>query len=342
MRILCNMTKRYHLGHNKFLIDMFWGFFSLVMPLSVLFFKATAQSSLCRTSCAGLSIQYPFGIDDGCGSSEYRTLLVCTNDTKLELRTPSGRYLVKNISYDDPHIVISDPSMWSCSAGNKLPQSRSFSLDVSTKFSISTLNNFLYFNCNKSSVLVQPELSYCVSQPKRCESLCDSSNYLCNNLPNCPRALSKTSCCSYYPRTSESLRLMLGSCESYTSIYLELTNASAPYNEIPAYGIRLNYEIPITTHCLNCQNDENGGGTCGYETEFAGFVCLCKDKNTTSYCTDRGYLQHRSRGRVLAGTIAGVTVGGMIAVGVIIWYLRKIKPSRPLRLGVENSRNGLF
>uniref|UniRef100_A0A0D6R3I2 Wall-associated receptor kinase galacturonan-binding domain-containing protein n=1 Tax=Araucaria cunninghamii TaxID=56994 RepID=A0A0D6R3I2_ARACU len=309
--------------------------------VSVLLIEAAAQSSLCRTSCAGLSIQYPFGIDDGCGSVDYRSLLVCTNDTLLELRTPTGRYPVKNISYDEPHIIISDPSMWSCKAGAKLPQSQSFSLDVSRKFSLSNLNTFLYFKCNESSVLVQPQLRYCESQPRRCETLCDTNNYLCNNLPGCPKALSGASCCSYYPRTSDSLRLMIENCESYTSVYWEISNVSGAYTQLPAYGIRLNYEIPIITHCLNCQDDGRGGGTCGYDTQFGNFTCLCRNKNVTTYCPEHGRLQHLSRARVVAGTVVGVAVGGMIAAGVIIWYLRKIRPNRPLRLGVANSRNGM-
>lgn len=311
-----------------------------IVFLVILLNEATAQSGLCRRSCAGLSIQYPFGIDDGCGSLEYRSLLVCSDrNTTLELRTPTGIYPVRNISYDDLHIIIADPSMWSCSAGNKLPQSQRFSLDISTKFSLSNLNNFLYFNCNESSVLVKPQLSYCESQPQRCESLCDSSNALCQNLPFCSKALSGVSCCSYYPRTSDSLRLMLENCESYTSIYWDISNASGAYNQIPAYGIRLNYEVPITTHCLNCQNDGDGGGICGYDTQSASFLCLCSDQNVTTYCSDHNHLNHLSRARVVAGTVVGVMVGGTIAAGVIIWYLKKMRPklNRPLRLGVVNS-----
>ncbi|KAJ0964962.1 hypothetical protein J5N97_026100, partial [Dioscorea zingiberensis] len=38
------------------------------------------------------------------------------NSTELRLRTPSGTYPVKSINYADPHMVIYDPSMWSCHA----------------------------------------------------------------------------------------------------------------------------------------------------------------------------------------------------------------------------------
>lgn len=340
--LACEMEEEHQFVHKRFLHSKFSQTVLIFAAISTLLItEATAQSGLCRTSCAGLPIQYPFGIDDGCGSFEYRSLLVCTNDTKLELRTPTGRYLVKNISYSNLHIVISDPSMWSCSAGNELPHSRSFSLDISRKFSISNFNTFLYFNCNASSVLVQPQPSYCEDQTSRCESLCNSDNYLCKSLPDCPKALSKVSCCSYYPRTSASLRLMLQNCESYTSIYWDISNASANAysNQIPVYGIRLNYENPSTNHCLSCQDDGYGKGTCGYDTEFGNFLCLCNDRNVTTYCSDHAHLHHQT-GRVIAGSVVGVAVGGIISAGVVIWYFRRIKPNRPFRIGVENSRNG--
>lgn len=340
--LACKMEEEYQFVQKMFFHYRFSQNILLFAALSgLLIIKAAAQSSLCRTSCGDLPIQYPFGIDDGCGSFEYRSLLVCTNDTKLELSTPTGRYIVKNISYVNPHIIISDPSMWSCSAGDDLPHSTSFSLDISRKFSISNFNTFLYFNCNASSVLVKPQPSDCEDQTSRCESVCDSNNYLCKTLPDCPKTLSKVSCCSYYPRTSDSLRLMLQNCESYTSIYWDITNASgnAFYNQIPAYGIRLNYENLSTNHCLSCQYDGYGRGTCGYETEFGNFLCLCSDMNVTTYCSDHGHLHHKTA-RVIAGTVVGVSVGGLISAGVVIWYFRRIKPNRPVRIGIENSRNG--
>ncbi|KAH9292323.1 hypothetical protein KI387_016939, partial [Taxus chinensis] len=276
----------------------------LVLILWVLLIETESifSLSLCRRRCGDLGIEYPFGIDDGCGSLEYRSLFVCSNNnTQLELRTPTGRYVVANISYDphDPHVIISDPSMWTC--GSQLPLSHShqtFSLDTSKKFFISNTNTFLYFNCNRSSVLLQPQ------SESESESVCDTNNYLCKKLGDCLTRTQHASCCSYYPRTSDSLRFMVENCESYTAMYS---------NVGPAFGIRLNYEIPITanTHCLSCRR---GGGSCGYHTQFSNFLCLCDHNNLTA-SSSCSALDHHSH---VAVAVAAIGVVGMIGAGFVL------------------------
>ncbi|WOL18442.1 hypothetical protein Cni_G27237 [Canna indica] len=41
-------------------------------------------------------------------------MLLCANDSRLFLRTPSGTYPVATVDYADPHLVVTNPSMWSC------------------------------------------------------------------------------------------------------------------------------------------------------------------------------------------------------------------------------------
>ncbi|KAJ8616756.1 hypothetical protein MRB53_036128 [Persea americana] len=303
----------------------------------------TAQSTFCRTFCGDIPIHYPFGIDDGCGSPYYRNILVChPNSTTLELRTPSGRYPVRRIRYDDPHIVVSDPFMWSCRDGNRFRPSRPFSLDTSTHFTLSSKNDYLFFNCNPDSVIVEPRTSFCDRNPDRCDSACDSASYLCRNIPECPSALGqRTSCCSYYPKATESLRLMLERCASYASVYWKVVGAVPPYDQVPEYGIRIDFEIPVTTRCLQCQDTRKGGGTCGFDTETQGFLCLCDGRNVTSYCADRSISQHRSSVGVIAGTTTAVSIGA-IAVGAVIWYLKKVKQNKVVTCGVQNNENRLF
>ncbi|KAJ0960532.1 hypothetical protein J5N97_001622 [Dioscorea zingiberensis] len=105
----------------------------LLIILSLCIQSASSQSGLCRRSCGGIPIKYPLSIDEGCGSPYYRNMLACgPNSTELRLRTPSGTYPVKSINYADPHMVIYDPSMWSCHAdGTPAPP---FSLDTKTRF----------------------------------------------------------------------------------------------------------------------------------------------------------------------------------------------------------------
>ena len=74
----------------------------------------TLSLSLCRTSCGNIAINYPFGLDDGCGAPQFRHMFNCTiND--LFFTTPSGVYKVQSINYDKKTMVIYDPAMSTCS-----------------------------------------------------------------------------------------------------------------------------------------------------------------------------------------------------------------------------------
>lgn len=257
---------------------------SLLVTILSLIGLTEAQSKLCRTSCGDIQINYPFGIDDGCGSPYYRHLFVCSNSGQLEFRTPSGRYPIRNISYSDPHILVTDPFMWNCQDGNYFRPTRPFSLDASTHFTLSTQNDYLFFNCNKANVIMEPKPVFCERFPEQCDSTCDTASYLCRHLPECASALRGSSCCSYYPRATESLRLMLKHCATYTSVYWRNLGVTPPFNQIPEYGVRVDFEIPVTTRCLRCQDTAKGGGICGFDTETQNFLCLCKKGNVTTFC----------------------------------------------------------
>ncbi|XP_057961577.1 LEAF RUST 10 DISEASE-RESISTANCE LOCUS RECEPTOR-LIKE PROTEIN KINASE-like 2.7 isoform X2 [Malania oleifera] len=272
---------------------------SLIFPSLSL---TAAQTSICRTSCGNIPINYPFGIDDGCGSPYYRHILVCSESSKLELRTPSGRYAIRNISYSDPHVLVTDPFMWNCQDGNNFRPTRPFSLDTSTHFSLSTQNDYLFFNCSEGDVIIEPKPIFCERYPDRCDSSCDSASYLCRHLPECASALGSTSsCCSYYPKATESLRLMLKYCATYTSVYWRNSGETPPTDQVPEYGIRIDFDIPVTTRCLQCQEAARGGGTCGFDTQTQSFLCLCQEGNATITCKDQRNYRHHRRARVIAG-----------------------------------------
>lgn len=253
--------------------------------LSLLIVTTKSQSTICRTSCGNISIKYPFSIDDGCGSPYYRHILACSDsEKKLELRTPSGRYEVRNISYDNPHIVVTDSFMWKCEDGENFRPTRPFSLDTSTKLKLSKQNEYMFFNCSEEHVIIQPKPVFCEHFPDHCDSSCDSASYLCRHLPGCSFSLTSSSCCSYYPKASESLRLMLKYCTSYASVYWRDVGIPQPYDQVPEYGIRIDFDMPVTTRCLMCQDELKGGGTCGFDTVTQSFLCLCKNGNSTTHC----------------------------------------------------------
>lgn len=318
-------------------------FFFLVITLSLsLFILVSSQLNLCRTSCGNIPIHYPFSIDDGCGNPYYRHILYCSPGQQLLLRTPSGTYPIRHVDYSDPHILISDPYMWNCLDGDHFRKTRPFSLDTSTHFSLSSQNDYLFFNCSKDSVIIEPKPIFCERYPEKCDSSCDSSSHLCRNLPECASALAGGSCCSYKPRVSESLRLMLKYCTSYTSIYWRNIGISPPYDQVAEYGIRVDFDIPVTTRCLQCEDTSKGGGKCGFDTQTRDFLCLCEDRNVTTYCKDPKFPRHSKKIAVVAGTLTTVSVAGAVGVGAGIFYLKKMREKAPVTHGVQSNDNRLF
>ncbi|KAL1199028.1 hypothetical protein V5N11_028367 [Cardamine amara subsp. amara] len=289
----------------------YFTFFFLLVAIILQSSSTSSQSNLCRSSCGNIPINYPFSIDDGCGSPYYRHMLICSdNNTKLELRTPSD--LSASIQ---AHTSLSHPQ-----------------------------NDYLFFNCNAEKVIVEPKPLFCERFPDRCDSSCDSSSYLCRHLPECGSALgSRVSCCSYYPKATQSLRLMLQNCATYTSVYWRSTGVeNAPYDQFPEYGIRVNFEFPVTMKCLLCQETTKGGGVCGFDTTTQNFLCLCKQGNVTTYCKDPNLVKHKRVGAI-AGTVSAVSAAGVIGVaGGVYWYMRKVRSKAPVTCGVQSNENRIF
>lgn len=318
-------------------------FFLLTISLSFSFLTfVSSQSKLCRTSCGNIPIHYPFGIDDGCGNPYYRHILYCSSGQQLHLRTPSGTYPIRRVDYSDPHILISDPFMWNCLDGVNFRQTRPFSLDMSTHFSLSDQNDYLFFNCSEDHVIIKPKPIFCQRYPDNCDSSCDSSSSLCIHLPECASALTGGSCCSYKPRVTKSLRLMLKYCKSYTSVYWRNIGSNPPYDQVPEYGIRVDFEIPVTTRCLRCQDTTKGGGMCGFDAQTQDFLCLCEERNVTTYCKDPKFPRHSKKIAVVAGTLTTLSLAGAIGVGAGICYLKKIRDKAPVTHGVQSNENRLF
>lgn len=328
----------------------------VIVVTTVLLPSTVAGGGLCRESCGDIPVRYPLGIDDGCGSPFFRNMLTCVvgvggddNATAtLHLRTPSGTYPVTGADYSDPHLVVTDPSMWTCArpfTGAAVHASSApFSLDTSTRFSLSPRNEHLFFDCDEPRVVVAPRPAICDRYPDRCDSACDSAAYLCRNLPGC-RASSNLTCCAYRPRAAESLRAMLRHCEAYTSVYWRAAGDKfPPYDQVPAYGVHVDFEVPVTTRCLQCQDRRRaGGGTCGFDPADRDFVCICDDgrRNSTTDCADgRGSGRHGAAGVVAASVV--VSISAAIGVAGLVWYVRRIRPSKVVTCGVQSNENRFF
>ncbi|GMH19799.1 hypothetical protein Nepgr_021640 [Nepenthes gracilis] len=68
---------------------------------------------ICRNRCGGIAVNYPFGVDDGCGAPQFRKMLAC-NATDLFFITPNGNYKVQAIDYEERTMVVYDPDMSTC------------------------------------------------------------------------------------------------------------------------------------------------------------------------------------------------------------------------------------
>lgn len=74
-----------------------------------------STASQCQASCGDVQVDYPFGIDDGCGAPQLRGWLSCNGTSGLFLQTPSGAYRVESVDYQKQRMMVYDPSMSTCS-----------------------------------------------------------------------------------------------------------------------------------------------------------------------------------------------------------------------------------
>ncbi|CAN6445509.1 unnamed protein product [Victoria cruziana] len=183
---------------------------------------------------------------------------------------------------------------------------------------------------------------------------------------------------------------MLAECASYTSVYWRFVGATPPYNQVADYGIRVDYDMTVTTHCFECQEPTKGNGICGFDVQSRQFLCLCDGRSSSTYCNGKqascsstkvvcpfpgcfyypslsmlleitlgrksvtsdnivfkvsnslqDYTFSNPRAGIIAGTVASVSVSGVI-IGVVVWYFKKVKPNRPVACGVQSNLNRLF
>ncbi|KAL4560154.1 hypothetical protein LXL04_032303 [Taraxacum kok-saghyz] len=260
---------------------------------------------LCRNSCGNIRIDYPFAVDDGCGAPLYRNMLNCsttlaTNTTistaDLFFETPSGSYKVESIDYSDKTLTIYDPSMSTCTI---LQPHHDFVLsDVqSALIPPSPDTVFALMNCSIDSPVLNHYKSLCFnfSADHSCDELYGSCTsfkifqMLANDTP--------PACCFTSYSTVKFMSMNILDCTHYTTFY----DADKLKGEKPmdwSYGMKLTYGVPDT----GCDRCRKSGGTCGFDVETEGTVCICSASvNSTRECG--------------AGTVAGGSSGGGGGIG---------------------------
>ncbi|XP_051152662.1 uncharacterized protein LOC127266450 [Andrographis paniculata] len=257
----------------------------LVSFLLLLHFAAAA--SVCRPFCNNIPIRYPFGIDDGCGAALFRPMLNCSG-SDLFFVTPSGSYKIQSIDYSRRTLTVFDPSMTTCS----ILQPRHDFLMTDIQWATvppSPDTVFALINCSLDSPVLNHYSSLCFNFSGHS---CDELYASCTSFKRFLFSYSSPSangsstrapppCCFTRYDTVRMMSMSILDCTHYTSVY----NADG-LRGIGAldwlYGMRLSYSVPD----LGCDRCANSGGTCGFDVDTRGFLCICahSDSNSTRDC----------------------------------------------------------
>ncbi|XP_030506701.2 uncharacterized protein LOC115721764 isoform X2 [Cannabis sativa] len=252
---------------------------------------ALALLTPCRTSCGSVAIKYPFGVDDGCGAPQFRNMFNCNSTTELFFVTPSGNYKVESIDYDKQTMVVYDPAMSTCSI---LQPHHDFKMtDIQSAIIPPTSDTvFALLNCSVDSPVLNHYSYLCFNfSGHSCEELYGACNafrvfhFLTNSTPPC--------CFTGYD-TVRTMSMNILDCTHYTSV----VNADGLRGIGPldwVYGIKLTYMLPEG----GCRRCTQSGGTCGFDTETEGRLCLCSaSSNSTRECAggtfvSKGYTKNK-------------------------------------------------
>lgn len=243
---------------------------ALLLPNSLTF------ASPCRTSCGNIPIKYPFGIDDGCGAPQFRRMFNCSTD--LFFLTPSGSYKVQSIDYDKQSMVIYDPAMSTCSI---LQPHHDFTMTDIQSIIIppSPDTVFALLNCSIDSPILNHYKYLCFNfSGHSCDELYGACNafrvfHLLTNSTSPP-------CCFTGYDTVKLMSMNILDCSHYTTV-LNSENLKGVGALDWEYGMKLSFSVAD----LGCDRCEKSGGSCGFDTETEGLLCLCSiSSNHTRDC----------------------------------------------------------
>lgn len=254
--------------------------FKVMIFLTVQLAPAVVTLSPCRNSCGNIAINYPFGVDDGCGAPQFRNMLNCSNNNinnDLFFLTPSGSYKVQSIDYDKKTMVVYDPAMSTCSILQ--PHHDFLMTDIQSAIIPPTSDTvFALLNCSIDSPVLNHYKYLCFNfSGHSCDELYGACNafkvfhFLTNTTPPC--------CFTGYD-TVKFMSMNILDCTHYTSVLnTDNLKGTGPLDWV--YGIKLSYTVPDT----GCERCAESGGACGFDTETQGMLCLCStSSNYTRQC----------------------------------------------------------
>ncbi|KAJ8767422.1 hypothetical protein K2173_017466 [Erythroxylum novogranatense] len=229
----------------------------------------------CRSFCGNIPINYPFGVDDGCGAPQFRHMLNCSSD--LFFITPSGSYKVQSIDYNKKTMVVYDPAMSTCSILQ--PHHDFIMTDLQSVIIPPTPDTvFALLNCSIDSPVLNHYKNLCFNfSGHSCDELYGGCNAfrLFHLLTN-----STPACCFTSYDTVKFMKMNILDCTHYTTVInTDGLKGIGPSDWV--YGIKLSFSV-AETGCARCSLS---GGTCGYDTETEGMLCLCSSStNATREC----------------------------------------------------------
>ncbi|CAN7008652.1 unnamed protein product [Brassica rapa subsp. trilocularis] len=263
----------------------------LILMLTVIVISEVCLVEACRSYCGNITVDYPFGIRNGCGHPGYRDLLFCMNDV-LMFHIRSGSYRVLDIDYAYQSITLHDPHMSNCGTIVLGGKGNGFEAEDwrAPYFNPTSDNVFMLIGCSPKSPIFQgfPE------KKLPCHNI---SGMSCEEYMSCPAwdmvgyrqpGLSSGSgppmCCAIGFESVKAINLSKLECEGYSSAYnLAPLKLRGPSDW--AYGIRVKYELQGSdAFCRACVATS---GTCGYESADGGglrHVCICDHHNSTTNC----------------------------------------------------------
>ncbi|CAN6816491.1 unnamed protein product [Brassica oleracea] len=267
----------------------------LVLMLTVVVISEVCLVGACRSYCGNITVDYPFGIRNGCGHPGYRDLLFCMNDV-LMFHIRSGSYRVLDIDYAYQSITLHDPHMSNCGTIVLGGKGNGFEAEDwrAPYFNPTSDNVFMLIGCSPKSPIFQgfPE------KKLPCHNI---SGMSCEEYMSCPAwdmvgyrqpGLSSGSgppmCCAIGFESVKAINLSKLECEGYSSAYnLAPLKLRGPSDW--AYGIRVKYELQGSTAGSDafCRACVATSGTCGYESADGGglrHVCICDHHNSTTNC----------------------------------------------------------
>ncbi|GMP76152.1 hypothetical protein CsSME_00032950 [Camellia sinensis var. sinensis] len=285
-------------------------FHHLTLLLLLLLLLPTLSLSLCRNFCGNMGIKYPFGIDDGCGAPQFSKMLNCSTD--LFFQTPSGNYKVQSIDYDKKSLIIYDPAMSTCSI---LQPHHDF---VMTEIQYALIppspdTVFALLNCSIDSPVLNHYKSLCFN----------FSGHSCDELYGACTAfrlfhlLSNTTppCCFTGYNTVKYMTMDILDCSHYTSMYnVDALKGVGPLDWL--YGMKLSYSVPDT----GCDQCSKSGGTCGFDIETKGMLCICSTTvNSTRECA-AGSVTATGEAHMLSTLLQTLVLLFVATYCMILWH----------------------